>query len=403
LHVLTNSVPHTQSGYALRSHAVLRAQRDAGVDASAVTRLAYPVSVGRLRARELDVVDGVPYRRLLPPSLPRTLPERLQRQTHLVRGLVEVLRPDVLHATTDHTNGLVAEAVARAVGLPWVYEVRGLLEETWLARQPAALQAEAARSERYLLWKDREGASARTASHVVTLGKAMATELAARGVPEDRITVVPNGVDASLLDQALTPEEARARLGLPTAGFWVGTVSSLVAYEGLDTLLEAVALLRRGGLDARVLVVGDGVVRPALEHQARDLGLGSAAVFTGRVPSAAAPLHHQALDVFAVPRRDTPVCRLVTPLKPVEAMAVGRPVVASDLPALAEVVAEPASGRLARAEDPEAWAVALGELAGDDSARARFGAAGRSFAAGRTWQRAGQTYLELYTRLVEGA
>lgn len=403
LHVLTNSLPHTQSGYSLRSHAVLRAQREAGLEASAVTRLAYPVSVGRLGARDADVVDEVTYRRLLPWTLPPALPERLQRQTDLLDDVVTAVRPDVLHATTDHTNGLAAAAVARARGLPWVYEVRGLLEETWLARQPAELADDAARSERYRLWRERETATARAADHVVTLGRAMAGELVARGVPAERMTIVPNGVDAALLEQLVPAPDARRRLGLPEDGFWVGTLSSLVAYEGLDVLLAAVARLRAGGVDARALVVGDGVSRPALEHRASDLGLGGAVVFPGRVPRARAALYHQALDVFAVPRRDTPVCRLVTPLKPVEAMALGRPVVASDLPALAEVVAEPGSGRLAAAGDVDAWAAVLGDLAGDPAARDALGAAGRGFAAGRTWQRAGQTYLGLYRDLVEGA
>lgn len=402
LHVLTNSLPHTQSGYALRSHAVLRAQRGAGLEASAVTRLAYPVSVGRLGARGADVVDGVTYRRLLPWTLAPTLPERLQRQTDLLDALATTVGPDVLHATTDHTNGLAAAAVARAHGLPWVYEVRGLLEETWLARQPAELVGDAAHSERYRLWRERESATARAADHVVTLGRAMADELVARGVPAERLTIVPNGVDEALLTQSVPAPEARARLGLPEDGFWVGTLSSLVAYEGLDVLLAAVARLRADGVDARALVVGDGVSRPALEHRAADLGLGPTAVFPGRVPRVRAALYHQALDVFAVPRRDTPVCRLVTPLKPVEAMALGRPVVASDLPALAEVVAEPGSGRLAPAGDVDAWVGVLAELAADPAARDALGAAGRAFAAGRTWQRAGQTYRGLYSRLVEG-
>lgn len=403
VHLLTNSLPHTQSGYALRSHAVLRAQAEAGLRPTAVTRLAYPAAVGRLGARVVDVVDGVEYHRMVPATLPRTLPGRLQRQAEMLDALVAARRPALLHTTTDFTNALTVRAVAETRGLPWVYEVRGLLEETWLARQAPGLREDARRSERYRLWQARETEAATAAAHVVTLGRAMADDLVARGVPAERVTTVPNGVDERLLGATTEPREARRALGLPEDGFWVGTVSSLVGYEGLDTLLDAVARLRAGGVDARALLVGDGVARASLEQRAAELGLGDAAVFTGRVPRERAALHHQALDVFAVPRQDTTVCRLVTPLKPVEAMALGRPVLASDLPALAEIVAEPGAGRLAPAGDVAAWANALAELAADDALRARLGEAGRRFAATRTWRRAGQTYAGLYARLVERA
>jgi D-inositol-3-phosphate glycosyltransferase len=402
-HVLTNSLPHTHSGYTSRTHAVLAAQVATGVRVEAATRLAYPVSVGVLAAAHRDVVDGLTYRRLLPGRIAPTLPARLQQQADLLAPAVAAFAPTVLHTTTDWTNGVVTGAVARALGIPWVYEVRGSLEDTWAAgRGTAGARRAAAASERHRLLRDRETAVARSADHVVTLSRTQADDLVARGVDPARLTVVPNGVDPALLRTDLTAPRARESLGLPAEGVWVGTVSSLVDYEGLDTLLDAVALLRADGLDVRACLVGDGVARRSLERHAARLGLGPHAAFPGRVGRDDAVLHHQALDVFAVPRRDVRVCRVVTPLKPVEAMACRRPVVASDLPALAEVVSEPGSGVLAPAGDAPAWATALRALAEDPDLRASLGEAGRSFAAGRTWQTAGQTYRRLYERLGAG-
>ncbi|WP_158372710.1 glycosyltransferase [Cellulosimicrobium cellulans] len=400
LHLLTSSVPHTPSGYAVRSHAVLRAQAAAGVRVEAATRLGYPVSVGRLAARRRDVVDGVPYRRLLPLAQPRDAVDRAARTVAALGPVARAFRPTVLHTTTPYGNGQVAAALAAELGVPWVYEVRGLLEQTWVAgRADAGARERAAASERFRLLRAQEAAVAACAAHVVALSGTLRDDLVARGVPAERITVVPNGVDPRLLtlpDQG--PRRARRALGLPEDGFWVGTVSSVVDYEGLGTLVDAVALLRARGVDARACVVGDGVALPELRRRAAAAGVAGSVLLPGRVPAGAAPRWHRALDAFVVPRRDLAVCRSVTPLKPVEAMALGRPVVASDLPALAEVVPDGAGLRVPP-DDPAALAAALAGLRDDPAAAAALVAAGREVAAGRTWARAGAAYRALYERL----
>lgn len=399
LHLLTNSLPWTQSGYALRSHAVLRAQSALGITAGATTRVGYPVTVGLPWAADRDVVDGVAYTRMLPSRLAPTAEQRLEQGARLLADHARRERATVLHTTTHFPNALVTEAAARATGLPWVYEMRGQLERTWVAGRPEGLREHAAASERYRLWRDRELEMARAADHVVVLSQVLRDEVVARGLPPERVTVVPNAVDATLLDDAAGPTEpaaARRDLGLPDDGFWVGTVSSLVGYEGIDVLLHAVALLRADGVDVRCAVVGDGVSRPSLVRLADELGLGTAAVLPGRVPPAQAVRWHRALDVFVVPRRDVEVARTVTPLKPVEAMAVGRPVVASDLPALAEVVGAPGAGLLVRPEDPRALADRLRDLQADPALRRRLAARGRDVAATRTWRAMALRYRTVY-------
>jgi glycosyltransferase involved in cell wall biosynthesis len=402
LHLLTNSLPWTQSGYSLRSHAVLRAQQTEGIAVVALTRVGYPVTVGLPHAPDIDVVDSVTYRRLVSWSLGDTVVDRLERSADLVAREATRFGATVLHTTTHYPNALVASRVAAFTGLPWVYEVRGQLEKTWVASLPPQEQADATASERYRLWHEREAELAREADHVVTISRSLRDDLVARGVPQDRITIVPNAVDDALValgSQQVDPADARGRLGLPEAGWWVGTVTSVVDYEGLDLLIEAVALLRRRGLDVRCAIVGDGVARAGLVALTRRLGLEDAVVLPGRVPREQAHLWHRALDTFVVPRRDLEVCRTVTPLKPIEAMALGRPVVVSDLPALSEIAVEPGSGLSFRVGDIRALVSTLHTLHADRDMCRKLSDRGRAFAATRTWSAQASAYRGIYERI----
>ncbi|WP_320535880.1 glycosyltransferase family 4 protein [Pseudarthrobacter sp. IC2-21] len=400
LHVLTNSLPHTASGYAQRSHSVLLAQQEAGWETLAVTRLGYPVQVGKLAARRRDVVDGVTYERLLPARLAATMDARLQQQAEALLSVALAFRPAVLHTTTHHVNAIVTRAVAEALNIPWVYEVRGQLADTWAATRGP----EARNSERYRLFQEREKEAMLAADLVVTLGEAMKGNIVAAGVPEARVLVAPNAVGGSFLAEPGTPTAARAALGLDPEGQYIGTVSSLVAYEGIDDLISAFALLAPTHPRLKLLIVGDGVSSPALKEQARALGLGGRVIFTGRVPRSEAHLYHQALDLFVVPRKDLPVTRDVTPLKPVEAMACARPVVASRLPALAEIVEDGVSGTLTDSENPADLAEKLEQLLASSELRRRLGAAGRkAVLETRTWAANASAMSAAYRRLMENA
>ncbi|WP_258069696.1 glycosyltransferase [Arthrobacter sp. SX1312] len=359
LHLLTNSLPFTESGYAQRSHSLLKAQADDGWEVHAATRLGYPVQVGKPFARDEDTRDGVTYHRLLRARMPAGVDQRLQLQAEMLLQLALTVRPSVLHTTTHFVNGQVIGEVARVLGIPWVYEVRGQLADTWASSR----HGHAKKSERYRLFKEREAQVMLDASLVVTLGEAMKQEIMRVGVPEERVLLSPNAVGEGYLDEPIAPADARRRLGLAEDGVLVGTVSSLVDYEGLDHLLGAVALLAPEHPNLRCLIVGDGVALPALRALAQELGIEHRVVFTGRVPRSQARLHHLALDVFVVPRKDLEVTRSVTPMKPIEAMACSRPVVASDLPALREIMST-FSGVLVKPEDPAALAAGIRGLLG---------------------------------------
>lgn len=409
LHLLTNSLPHTQSGYSLRSHNILTALRDYGIDSIALTRAGYPVMVGKLLCAEEDVVDGIRYRRVLPPWLGPMPEDRLQQEVREALRLVEQFRPHVLHATTDYRNALVADAVSRATGIPWVLEVRGLMDQTWIAsHRRQETRERAAASEKVRLIRATESDLARSADAVLTLSRTMADELVQRGVPAEGITLVPNCVDASLLAEDISPQEARARISAPVPGdaLVIGAVSALVDYEGFDVLLRAAARIIDDPRSApavrerlHVVVVGDGAAAPSLAELARELGIQDRVHLPGRVPRSDARYWVQALDVVVIPRRDLEVSRMVTPQKPAEALALGRPVVVSDLPALKETISDAHGnmhGALFRPDDPQALAEVLTGLFDDSDRRVALATSGRATASDRTWPAMMTRYERVY-------
>ncbi|MGO1544819.1 MAG: glycosyltransferase family 4 protein [Gulosibacter sp.] len=397
LHVLTNSLPHTKSGYAQRTQSILRSLVSQDREVRAVTRPGYPAQVGVLWSKCVDQIDGIPYVRLTPRRLATGLDNKVQQHAEMLAEQVREFRPEVLHTTTHFTNALAVRAVAEAFGIPWVYEIRGLLADTWASNRGAA----ATRSQRYQRFVARELEVAKDADAVVTLGFNMVQRLVKAGIDADKISLSPNAVDGAFLAPAPTRNAARKALGIVQDALYIGTVSSLVEYEGIEYLLEAAARLAPEFPKLRVRIAGDGVSLPGLQLLAERLGISDICEFPGRVDHSQAIWNHAALDVFVAPRLDRLVTRNVTPMKTIEASAVARPVVASRLPALEELVIHRETGMLFEAENIDSLTEALAEILRDEALRDRLGAAAREWALEtRTWAANAKTYAEIYSRVL---
>jgi glycosyltransferase involved in cell wall biosynthesis len=396
LHIVTDALPSTSAGYTIRTQEIALAQRFAGMDPHVATRIGFPVTAGAIDGRATVAVDGVPYHRLLPWVMPGRMDRLYEAHLRLAARLTERLAPAVLHAASNYANAVIALALRDATGLPVVYEVRGFWEDTWLSRHTT--NADLRLSDRYVRTRALETHCMTDANLVATLGEAMREEIIARGVPAENIIIVPNGVSEEFLRPLPDGAALKASLGIKPGEHVVGLVSSLVAHEGIGTLLEAVKILGDRGVKTRALIVGDGPERTALQRQAADLGLD--AIFTGRVPSARVRDYHAVLDVFVVPRTPDRVCQLVTPLKPVEAMASGLPVVLSSVRALSEIVRDRETGLLSPPLDAGELADRLQQLLASPDLRAKLGANARDWVArDRTWAHNAARYREAYQRL----
>ncbi|MFZ0754697.1 MAG: glycosyltransferase family 4 protein, partial [Trebonia sp.] len=402
LHIVTDALPSTSAGYTIRTQEIAVAQRaadgDPRLDPHVVTRIGFPVTAGAIDGRRLVTVDGIPYHRLLPWVMPgRADTIAADGLKHAAR-LVTDVRPSVLHAASNYSNALIALALRDATQLPVLYEVRGFWEDTWLSRHSAGATSDLRHSDRYVRSRALETHCMQAADLVVTLGEAMRDEITERGIDPANILIVPNGVSREFLQPLPDPTALKSQLGINDGEYVVGLVSSLVAHEGIGTLLAAVKILGDRGVRIRALIVGDGPERGTLQRHAAQLGLD--AIFTGRVPMAKVRDYHAVLDVFVVPRTPDRVCQLVTPLKPVEAMASGLPVVVSGVRALGEIVQDKVTGLLFPPLDAEALADALQLLLGNPELRRELGANAKQWVArDRTWEHNATRYRDAYARL----
>lgn len=401
LHILSNSLPYRQAGYTLRAQAVGLAQRAVGLDPHFATRAGFPRSEGIEHAPRDQQVDGVPYHRLAPDFADLSYQDRLVDATaRAAIPLIERLRPAALQPTSNHLQAQVALALARPLGIPVVYEVRGFLEETW-ASSPGIDEREALQSDRYRLTRETETRAMVAADAVVTLSETMRQAIIARGALPDNVIVVPNAVDVERFRPIPRDDALAASLGIEPGDAVIGYISSLTAYEGIAYLLEAAARIRRPERPLRVVVVGDGKEHDALVEAGRRLGLDDGTlIMPGRVPHEDVIRYHSIIDVFVVPRTGDRVSRLVTPLKPYEAMAMERALVVSDVPALREIVTPGETGLTFQAENAEDLAAVLNGLLDDPALRARLGRQAREWVVeSRTWAQNGRRYRALYERL----
>jgi PEP-CTERM/exosortase A-associated glycosyltransferase len=240
----------------------------------------------------------------------------------------------------------------------------------------------------------------RRASHVTTICEGLRNEIIARGVARERVTVIPNAVDPEAFALGGTPDPAlRARLGLDDA-IVVGFAGSFYGYEGLDLLVDAVARLVPAHPRLRALLVGGGFQESALKAKVAQLGLGERIVFTGRVPHHEVTRYYDLIDVLAYPRHRIRLTELVTPLKPLEAMAQGRMLVASDVGGHRELIRDGETGFLFAAGDAAALAATIERVIADRDAWPRLRDNARRYVESeRTWAKSVARYGPVYQSL----
>jgi glycosyltransferase involved in cell wall biosynthesis len=390
LSVLQQSMPIRSGGYATRTHGQLTTLRVRGWDVRAVTRLGFPYdrwSQSDTRVvPEVDIVDEIPYHHLLDVGV-RNYPQfpLASYIDHFADGVAEhatTHRASVIRASSFYLNGMAGAAAARRLGVPFIYEVRGLLDLIMSSENPAFVGTE---RHRFLIRVELE--TCLLANKVFVITDALRRELASRGVPPDRMIVLPNGVHADHF--APRARDPKLEQELDLAGKTViGYTGGLTFYEGLDLLLHAVATLKDRRKEFRVLLVGDGPYEETLRNLSARLRVDDVVIFTGRLPHTTVPRYLSLIDVAPFPRLPLPICELISPMKPLESMAMGKAVVVSSVAALTEIVQDGESGLVFRKGDFGHLASTLGRLLDSPELRASLGEEARKWvAAERDWSK----------------
>jgi PEP-CTERM/exosortase A-associated glycosyltransferase len=396
LHVLDHSIP-LQSGYTFRTRAILREQRRLGWETFHVTSPKHSVP-----SEPEEDIDGLHfYRTSWKPGAIDRLPGvgEMAQMRATARRLEEVarsVRPDILHAHSPVLNALPALWVGRRLGIPVVYEVRAFWED-------AATDHGTTREwgTRYRLTRAVETFALRRAHAVTTICEGLRSEIVGRGISRDKVTVIPNAVDIEKFTlDVKADDDLKERLGL--AGCVVlGFIGSFYAYEGLALLLEALPTILAGDARARLLLVGGGPQEAALKQLSKRLGLDNVVVFAGRVPHNEVQRYYDLVDVLVYPRLSMRLTELVTPLKPLEAMAQGRMLVASDVGGHRELIRDGETGILFKAGDASALAACVLALIADRRRWQHMRGAARAFVeTERNWAGSVGRYRGVYHQIL---
>jgi len=392
LHILDHSIP-LHSGYTFRSRAIIEQQRKLGWETFHVTSAKH---VGARAA--VEVVDDLSFYRSTPPeglfaglpvlnqwSIVKSLEQRLDE-------IIPQIKPDILHAHSPALNGLAALKMSRKYKIPLVYECRAFWEDAAVdhgTTQEGSL--------RYRITKAMETHVFRKAAAVTTICEGLRKDIISRGVAAEKITVIPNAVDIEkfTFGEKADPELLQ-KLNLQDKTV-LGFIGSFYAYEGLLLLLDALPEIIQSQPDARFLLVGGGPQLQKIKDKIKTMGLQDAVNLVGRVPHEEVQRYYNLVDILVYPRLSMRLTDLVTPLKPLEAMAQGRLLVASDVGGHHELIRDRETGYLFKAGDKASLAQCVLKVLSDQECWDNIRQAGRRYVeVERNWQSSVERYKDVY-------
>lgn len=400
LHVLDHSLP-IHSGYTFRTRAILKAQEASGVEVRGVTGLRHELELGGPSAPgDVETEDGLTFHRTA--GMPSGVPpfREFEEVSALTKSIAEVAqdwRPDIIHAHSPALNGLAALRAARRLGVPMVYEIRAFWEDAAVGNKTGREG-----SAKYRLTRALETQVAQSADALFTICDGLRDDLISRGISGGKIGVMRNGVDLSLFGEPPARDDALAKeLGIPDGAPVIGYIGSFYDYEGLDDLIAAMPLLQERHPEARLLLVGGGEMEMPLRVAATALTNRQSVIFAGRVPHAEVERYYSLIDVLAYPRKASRLTDLVTPLKPLEAMAQRRLVAASDVGGHRELITHGVTGTLFEPDDPASCAASLADLLDAQESWDAMREAGVAHVRERhDWARNVARYLSVYQALL---
>jgi PEP-CTERM/exosortase A-associated glycosyltransferase len=402
LYFLNNSLPWDSQGYATRSHGLLTGINRKGWKIDALTRLGYPFDrhskVSNSKGTASIEISDVKYRRLGRGKTNNmgAVGGFISEYACRALSVADEVNPEIIHAASNSWNGIAALLVARKRGIPFVYEVRGLWEITGRSANPGYEF-----TLRYRLAVRLETIAAQEADHVFTLTDALRNELVRRGVNPSTISILSNCVDADRFTPRSRDTILEAKLGVENKVV-IGYVGSLLDYEGIDQLICAAQALSTRRSDFHIIIVGSGSAENSLRELVRELDVQDLITFTGRVPHNDVERYYSLIDIAPFPRLPIPVCEMVSPLKPFEAMAMKKVCIVSSVAAMVEMIRHGDTGFVYDKNSLQSLIDTLNLVIDDSELRKKIGENARTWIkAERTWEHAADRVEAVYAALTQ--
>ena len=394
LHILDHSLP-AHSGYTFRTRALMKAQAAKGWSVAGVTSVRHP-----LEGPSVEEVDGLSFYRTPAIALQQSPFGEMAEIKALavqIEQVAEKFKPDLLHAHSPVLTALAALRANKKLGLPLLYEIRAFWEDAAVGNGTGHEGSLKYRATRAL-----ESYAVRKADAVAVICEGLRSDLITRGVTPDKITVSPNGVDLDLFGTPLPFDTDLAdELGLRDADV-LGFIGSFYDYEGLDDLIAAMPLIVARQPRAKLVLVGGGPMENALREQVESSMVADHILFTGRVPHDQVERYYSLIDILVYPRKKMRLTDLVTPLKPLEAMAQQRLVAASDVGGHRELIEDGVTGTLFPANNPQGLADAICKMLAERAGWAERKAVARAYVErDRNWSANILRYEPVYQMLLK--
>lgn len=342
LHILDHSLP-LHSGYTFRSQNIIRCQQRIGLKVTVVTSPKHEESLGE-DTEEKEELGGILYYRS--GSVARKMPPFIKEYAIInrlrarIEDVMKDSKPDIIHAHSPVLNAMAAYKIGQKYGVPVIYEIRAFWEDAAVDHGTYSEWGMKYRMVRYL-----ESHICKKVNQVITICDGLRKDLIARAIPASRIEVVPNAIDVENFIMVKRDETLAQELGLVGVKV-LGFVGSFYHYEGLDLLLEAFSKVIINIPELRLLLVGGGEMEKELKERAKKLSIADKIIFTGRIPHEKIPAIYSLIDVSVLPRKSMRLTELVTPLKPLEAMAMKKLVLASNVGGHSELINDEETGYL---------------------------------------------------------
>lgn len=402
-YILHNSLPFASGGYATRGHGLAVALSQKGYMVEVINRPGFPLDtksdLSETDINTPDIIEGIRYSRV-----PQPRRDKLATYEYLIQAseaLYErflLLKPSIIVAASNHLTAIPAMLAARKLNLPFYYEVRGFWEVTRISREP-----EFEATEWYKLLCEFEALTAKEADHVFTLTTPMLEELVKRGVNKEKITLLPNSCNPENFIPRYRDLFLAQKLNIPNHVPVIGYIGTFVQYEGLDHLAEACGLLKQKGIEFRLLIVGNentagtdrGPITQSILDIAKQYDFEQWLIMPGRIPHEEVESYYSLIDIAPFPRKPQPVTEMVSPMKPLEAAAMKKAIIASSVKALVDMIDDGHTGMIFEKGNIQDFAHKLELLLQDSKLRMTLGNNARSWVEQeRTWDATSMAFIK---------